>query len=218
MPGAPAAAAGLVAGDAIVTDQRHPRIRPSATRSRPLDDLQANAGQTVILGDPARRRHHRATSAWPCGRPDGRASQGRSGSARRPSRPSARSTTRSCEAVQLGASARSTAFSLILVRPRRPRPARSSRARRGAAGVRPGRDRGRAGQRPVGPRPALRALPDRAAVGQPRARQHPAVPAPRRRPDARDRAQGDPALRHSGSRCAPSSSPTPSGSWRCSRS
>src|SRR5207344_1962470 len=52
----------------------------------------------------------------------------------------------------------------------------------------------RAGRRAVGSRPALRPVPDRPAVRQPRARQHSAVPASRRRTDAGDRAQGHPQV------------------------
>ena len=111
--GAPAAASGLVAGDTIVTINGT-RYSAFGNPQQAIDDLQANGGQPVTLGiihadgTLERRRRRR------CGRQRW-SSRGRSGSGRRPCRPSARSTTRSSRRSRPAPKRTVQAFSLILV-------------------------------------------------------------------------------------------------------
>ena len=83
VPGAPAAASGLVAGDTIVTINGT-RYSAFGNPEQAIDDLQANGGQAVVLGI----QHADGTTERRPRRPaDARrgSSRARSGSAPRPS-------------------------------------------------------------------------------------------------------------------------------------
>ena len=131
--------------------------RPSATRSRRSTTSRRTAARPSCSGSSTPTAPP-ATSASSCGR-------------RRVEQPGALGIRASAvatvgtidnsfvEAVQLGAKRTVQAFSLILVGLGDLGPVDRHRPHGGAAGVGPGRDRGRAGQRPVGPRPDVRDLP-----------------------------------------------------------
>ena len=150
----------------------------------------ANAGQTVTLGVSPRRRDERDRDRHAARRRSRDRRDARGARDHEPARPSTRSDFTRADrgrASAIGAD-RTTRSRLILGGLGQIGNSIVDEPDRGAAGVRPHRDRVQIGDVFWRPGRSSRST-SRDPVGQPRPREHPAVPAARRRPDADDRAQ-----------------------------
>ena len=115
-PGSPAARPGLVPGDVDRQRRRRSATAPS-TGSSPLDDLRANAGETVDARRRARRRRPRRCTVDPPARERDRRRAGRARhrrTCRRSSYGRADPRTTPVEAIQIGAQRTVDALGLIV--------------------------------------------------------------------------------------------------------